>query len=125
MPMNEAKKKTYDYAIEACKQQMTLAAAILTLTATLVKDIFKTPTPIAIGLMAAVWISLLVSLLFGIRLLLQITSCLGDVNVDDDEAVRCLPRVPGVKISVRVQYGFFFVGLVLLVAFGAANLPRG
>lgn len=122
--MIEAKRKTYDYAVDTCKQEIALASAMLTLTATLIKDIFKNLQPPAIGLMSGVWLSLFVSILFGARLLRQITSCLGDVAVDDDEAVRPLGSVPGVRTSMRAQNHFFLLAVGLLVAFGIANLLR-
>jgi hypothetical protein len=123
MPIAEAKKKTYDYAVETCKHEITLASAVLTLTATLIKDVFKHPSWPAIGFMSGAWLSLFVSIVFGTRLLRQITSCLGDIEVDDNAAVRRLATVPGVLVSMRAQNRFFLGALALLIAFGLANIP--
>jgi len=123
--MNDAKKKAYELAAEASKQQVTLASAFLALSATLLRDVFENISPPATGLIAGAWIALFVSIAFGTRALFQLAAVLGRAKSDADRAVPRPSRVRGLNRSARAQNGFFLAALALLLLFGLSNLRWG
>jgi hypothetical protein len=114
--MNDAQKKSYDLTTDAAKQLLTLASAMLTLSATFVRDVH--PGPASLGLIIAAYVALFTSIVFGLRELFLIVASIGPVDSTDDAAVPLISAIPGLNRAATAQFLFFGAGVALLAAFG-------
>jgi hypothetical protein len=109
----ERTKKSFELAAESVKQIVTLSTAIVTLVATVFRDVLKSPTGVA-DLIVLALIAMIVSIAFGAWSLMALAGTLGSkkVLVQDVTIFRFSIRIPA-----TLQVIFFVLGLALLVLF--------
>lgn len=69
--LDPAIQKAFDFAQEATKQLITLATGVIALTITFLKDVIHTDG--SAGFLQAAWVLYLVSIVFGVLTLLNLT----------------------------------------------------
>ena len=116
----QPENKGNDYAIEALKQLITLASAILALTITFLKDVIGDARGDArfVWLMPVAWLMLLWAVWFGWVTIADAAKAVGN----SAEPIYAFGETTGTRrYARRAQWGFWGA-LVVLVAFGSLNL---
>lgn len=111
--MDDRAGKALDFASDSCKQLITLATGIIALSVTFTKDFVGEVSGGARSLLVLSWLAFLVSVVFGVWLLLALTTSLASSRETD-------VGIPRVRIPAALQVITFLVGLALVVAFGAS-----
>lgn len=109
------KKKAFDFASDTTKQLITLSTALIALSITF-KGNFN-----VVGnetLLLLCWISLFVSVLFGIGSLMALTGTLEKSAGDGKDKVPLSIYGKNVKRPVFLQILFFLLGLLFLAIYG-------
>ena len=114
MPMIERMKLCYQFALDLCRQLLTLATAIVTLTVAFLKDILKEPPLEAKALLVSGWFLELLSILLGIVAIMALTGNL--VCTDEDHPPLEPPVTSTVRYSLQGQIATFLLGLASLAA---------
>jgi hypothetical protein len=111
----EDKKEALRSFIDLGKQHITLAAGVIAVTATFIKQITddgKSDAPVAILFVG--WFSLFVSILFGLLLHGRGISLMAESNYDpDDSLLSRLGQVQQVSFLLGIALLLIFVGLSL------------
>lgn len=105
--MDERRIKAFEFASESAKQLVTLAAAILVLTITLIKE-----TGLS-DLLKVAWVLYLLSIIAGVWRLAALTG-----KLDGAEDSTPSTRATMIRIPAALQTISFIVATVLLVYFG-------
>jgi hypothetical protein len=101
--MTDWKDKAFDFASDVTKQLITLATAVVTVTVTFSKDVLSIAAGSGRGILGAMWIAFLVSILFGLATLLAMAGQLGRTSEPDIYA-------GGVRIFSMAQIVAFLAG---------------
>lgn len=119
-PVQEWRKQSFDFAADSAKQLITVAAGVVTATVLFSKDL----DAISRGFAYASWIALIISVMFGIAVLLNLS---GNLNNAAEGKYRA-PSViaDGIRILSRGQIAMFLVGIILIFFFGyfAIQVPK-
>ena len=117
--MLEMKLKAFDTVLEWSKQIVTLAAALLILSTTFIRNVVPDPAKMdAGGFLTAAWIILLVSVLFGICVMGGLASSLNKAK-DDKELDVFVAPIRGMSM---IQFVLFFLGIILFMVFVFCNM---
>jgi hypothetical protein len=112
-----ARDKAFDFANDTTKQLLTLSTAVLTLTITFLKDVLGgSATTVQKWLLAASWGLFLVSIAAGLVTMMALTGELEPKSGSVDPSIRARTVV----IASGTQVITFFVGTLLILAFGVA-----
>src|SRR5262249_45793984 len=116
--MNPRLQKTFDYAIEATKQLLTLASAVLALTLTVAKEAPNGRR----GFMLAGWFGFLLSVIFGIVSLYTLMREFAPRNDGRDGA----PSIGSWRVRgpLLLQIVTFALGAVFVVAYAYSVFER-
>ena len=115
--MDDKRKMAFEAARDSTKQFLTLATGIIALTITFSKDFAGAEAGLKILVFLA-WILLLVSVLFGLCVLLALTGTLEPIDPSTPNSI----RGKNVIIPASLQIVTFFLGLALTVAFGISAI---
>lgn len=118
---DERKKKAFDFASDSAKQLITLAIAIITVTISFAKDVFKTESSLAKYCLAASWFIYLSSILFGIMALLALT---GELEPSSSQRVYRPPSIQtkSIKNTFFLQIGAFLLATFFAIIFGILSI---
>lgn len=108
-------KKSFDFAQDAIKQQITLATVILTFTITFLKDIATDAGEPARIAMTVAWVLLVVSAVFGLLALLVMTGTLATASLDPSINRR------ETRILALLQLGAFAIALIAILVFAVLS----
>lgn len=109
----EETKKSFDLAVEAVKQLITLASAILVFTMTFAEKLGKPTTNYLWLTLTGGWLLLLFSILCGILSLLYMTTAL----LKKDRIFEPSVASRGIAIPVIFQILFFLLALCLFITY--------
>jgi ABC-type dipeptide/oligopeptide/nickel transport system permease component len=109
--MDDATKLLYESAADLAKQMMTLSTGVLGVTAAFVKDIAKDATPRAVRSLRLSWLAHLVSLIFGIWVLMAIAGTVGRIASGSklDHLISFNIRLPALMQVICFLLGIFYV----------------
>lgn len=115
--MEDRVKLTFDFALTATKQLITLSTAIIAFTVTFSGEYLKNPNCQGKGLAIASWILFILSVFFGLWTILALTGTLADEE-------NPTPSINGlnVKIPSLLQILTFLSGLVLAIIFSIKSI---
>jgi hypothetical protein len=122
--MQDQRGKAFDSTADAAKQLLTVAAGVLALTITFVKDILQDDPGHWLRLvLLASWIAFFLSLVCGILVLGAVAGEL-ETGLDAPAAGGAAAHVPttagrNIAIPMWSQFGTFVLGAALLVVFGS------
>jgi len=112
--MNPRVEKAFDFALDATKQLITLATAVIALTITFLTDVAKdAPAGTAVWLQIA-WILYLVSIAFGIFTVAALTGALANLDAEEPPSI----NAGNIRFLAGAQVLSFFVGIALTMVFG-------
>lgn len=112
--MDEATKLGFEFAKEVATELITLSTALLTLTITFTKEMFKAAPGKGQRLLPTAWAAHVLSIAFGVLSLMALTGTLMPVDL----ATRALVFGPNIRRPAAIQILFFFLGTVLLFVYG-------
>jgi len=112
--LDERTKKSFDFLQDATKQLITLATAILTFTITFLKDLADTAGHNPRTLMTGCWILLVLSTIFGLLVLLNLTGVLAQPSLE--------PKIyrGSIRLFSTAQLAAFALALLFALAFALA-----
>jgi hypothetical protein len=117
-PIDDRTKLAFEFAKEVTVQLITLSTGIIALEVTLLKEVFKTVCDSARLLASLSWIAFLVSILFGIATILNLT---GTLQPRHDDRPATIYR-PNIRIFSILQILTFILGLAFTIAFGLKTI---
>ena len=117
--MDEAAKKSFDFAADATKQLLTLAAGIVAITVTFQKEL--SPPAAARTILLCAWGLLFVSILAGIGTMLALAGSLARLASQRSSSI----MEPSVRIWSVIQIAAFLFGVLFTIVFGAWALLAG
>jgi hypothetical protein len=120
MPLDARTEKAFVFASDLAKQLITLATGILTVTITFgdkLVGMVKGPTRWLLG---GAWTIYLLSILFGIWMLMALTGTLAPIAKSSDQPAE--PAITGenVRLPAMLQILSFLVATLFVVVFGLA-----
>lgn len=119
--MNEQKKNAFAFAQDCTKQIITLATGVIALEITFSKDFVGALAASSRVYALLSWLSLLLSVIFGVWTLLALT---GELERKEEKSEPPSIRTGNVTLPAIAQILFFIVGLGLTVVFGAVAIWR-
>jgi hypothetical protein len=131
MEMDENKKMAFDAALDLVKQLITLASAILALTATFLKDVLAVfrgkdaALPHPHWTLYVTWILMLLSILFGLLAHGAITGTLDKINLkaeNNSEKNKITIYEGNIVKLTTAQWMSFFLGAIAMVAFASITI---
>jgi hypothetical protein len=120
-PVQEWRKQSFDFAADSTKQLITVAAGVVTATVLFSKDLDAISRDFAY----ASWIALIISVMFGIAVLLNLS---GNLNNAAEGQYRTPSVIAGgIRFLSRGQIVMFLLGIILIFFFGyhAIKVPKG
>jgi hypothetical protein len=111
--MDARTTKSFDTAIDTVKQILALSTAVLTLTATIFRDVLRSPSGATWLVVAALAFSF-ISVLGGCLAVMAITSNLAADDIADDELTI---KATNIRAAATLQVLCFAVSLGLLLTF--------
>ena len=115
----ELKKKAFDFASETTKQLITLSTALIALSITFEDNFSGSGNKTSLLIC---WISLFVSVLFGIATLMALTGTLEKCTEECDNPVKLSIYGKNVKRPSVLQILFFLIGLLFLAIYGGQSI---
>lgn len=125
--MDEQERLAFDFARDTTKQLITLSTAIITISVTFSKDIFGNPDLFTKGLLVAVLLVFLLSVVFGVWTLQALTGSLGAASGRTDKEQDDTASAPSIYGSNITKPSFwqiftFVAALGLTVCFGIRSI---
>jgi hypothetical protein len=116
-------EKAFDFAQEATKQLIALATGVLTITLTFLTDVIKKAPNATVVWLHVAWVMYLVSIVFGVFVLLNLSGVLERPGVDEAnrELTPSIYRASIRLFSIAQILGFLAaIALTLVFGFKAA-----
>ena len=117
--MDERRKKAFEAVMESSKQLLTLSTAIITITATIYRDVLKQAPGDAKTFIIFAWIIFLLSIVFGIWTILSLAGTLSSPKVEDSDLT---PYRFNIILPAGLQILSFLIGLGFAVTFGIKSV---
>lgn len=120
MPLDARTEKAFVFASDLAKQLITLATGILTVTITFGDKLGGSVKGLPRWLLGGAWTIYLLSILFGIWMLMALTGTLAPIAKSGNRPAE--PAITGknVRLPAMLQILSFLVATLLVVAFGLA-----
>jgi hypothetical protein len=117
--LDNSTEKAFDFAQDATKQLITLATGVIALTLTFLTDVIKKAPGSSADWLHAAWVVFLVSIVFGVFTLLNISGVLERPGKDEQE-VALTPSIyrPSIRVLSIIQILTFSTGVALTLVFG-------
>jgi hypothetical protein len=116
---DELKKKAFDFASETTKQLITLSTGLIALSITFKGNLNSSGNE---TLLLLCWISLFISVIFGVGTLMALTGTLEKSTEECENPVKLSIYGKNVKRPSGLQIFFFLLGLLFLAVFGGKSI---
>ncbi len=120
--MDDQRKLAFEFAKDTTKQLITLSTAIVGLSVTFAKDIFKSSSQVDETLLVSAWITYLVSICFGVLTLMALTGCLDPLSEDSSDNSKLTVNSNSIRVMSMLQILTYVMGLILTVKFGIESV---
>ena len=121
MDASKRAEKSFDFAADVSKQQLTLSTAVIALTITFSKELLQGVPPGTRWLLLLSWLAYVISIIAGLMTLMSLTGTLAlnwesPATSSTDKSI----NRRGLRICAIAQACLFLLGTVLAVGYGIA-----